>query len=83
MVQFIENYFPLKSQEKINDEIAEAFAKFETNEDYVITKADFRDILTKLGDEPLTESEADAILACLDQDSDKVHVAGAYITCTY
>lgn len=76
IVEFIEQCVPLKSQDKINDEIAEAFAKFETCEDFVISKADFRDILTKLGDEPLTESEADSIIDSLDQSTDKVNISG-------
>lgn len=71
---FVEQFVHLKSQETINEEIAEAFAKFDTNENFVITKADFREILTKLGDEPLTPAQADKILASLDPSSDTVNI---------
>ncbi|KAL4230335.1 Troponin C [Mactra antiquata] len=71
---FIEQFVPLKSQARINEEIAEAFAKFDTNENFVISKANFHEILTKLGDEPLTKQQADMIMGCLDQTSDNVDI---------
>ncbi|XP_045205689.1 troponin C, isoallergen Bla g 6.0301-like [Mercenaria mercenaria] len=71
---FIEQFVHLKSQEAINEEIAGAFAKFDTNEDFVITKADFREILTKLGDEPLSNAQADMIIEGLASDSENVKV---------
>ncbi|WAQ99686.1 CALL3-like protein, partial [Mya arenaria] len=72
---FIESHVPLKSQNTINDDIAEAFAKFDTNDAFVITKADFREILTQLGNERLTDAEAEAILDCLDKSSEHVNVS--------
>lgn len=72
---FIEKFVPIKSQEKINNEIAEAFAKFDTNDNFVISKADFKEILTKIGDEPLTEAEVNTIMECLDQNSDHLNVS--------
>ncbi|XP_060586359.1 calmodulin-like protein 3 [Ruditapes philippinarum] len=71
---FVEQFVHLKSQESINEEIAEAFAKFDTNDGFVITKADFREILTKLGDEPLSNAQADKIIESLETDSENVNV---------
>lgn len=73
---FVEQFVTLKSQETINEEIAEAFAKFETSEDFVISKADFREILTKLGDEPLSKAQAEMIIGCLDSKSENVNISG-------
>ncbi|KAH3841850.1 troponin C, skeletal muscle-like [Dreissena polymorpha] len=75
IADFIEQRVSLKSQMAINEDIAEAFAKFDTNDQFVISKVDFREILTKLGDEPLTEAEAASIIECLDKSSDKVKVS--------
>jgi hypothetical protein len=73
---FVEQFVHLKSQESINEEIAEAFAKFDTNDGFVITKADFREILTILGDEPLSNAQADKIIESLGTDSENVNVPG-------
>ena len=58
-----------------------AFEKFDTNKNFLIDKDEFRHILTSdvMGDEPLTEAEADELLANLDVDGDgQLNITGSY-----
>ena len=58
-----------------------AFEKFDTNKNFLIDKDEFRHILTSdaMGDEPLTEAEADELLASLDVDGDgQLNITGSY-----
>ena len=49
-----------------------AFEKFDTNKNFLISKDEFRHVLTSesMGDEPLTDQEADELLSNLDVDGD-------------
>ena len=78
-VQFVEDHVPIKTPEEIDTELINAFEKFDSNKNHLIDKDEFRLILTSstMGDEPLTETEADELLAQLDVDGDgQLNVTG-------
>ena len=69
----MEEHVPIKTPKDIDNELIAAFEKFDTNKNFLINKDEFRHILTSdtMGDEPLTEEEADELLANLDVDGDE------------
>ena len=71
-VKFVEDNVHIKSPEDIDKELMAAFEKFDTNKNFLISKDEFRHIMTSdnMGDEPLTEEEADELLGNLDVDGD-------------
>lgn len=78
-VQFVVDHVPIKTPEEIDKELISAFEKFDSNKNFLIDKDEFRLILTSetMGDEPLTEAEADELLANLDVDGDgQLNVTG-------
>ena len=79
IAEFVEVNVPLKSKATINDEIAEAFAKFNSEENDLISQAEFREILTQLGHEPLTDREADIVINSLNKRrNERLNVDGQY-----
>lgn len=74
LYEFIERYIPIKSSEEIDQELMDAFDKFNEDRDFRISKEEFKKIMTKLGEEPLTESDADALIQSLSN----IEEAGRY-----
>ncbi|KAH3841855.1 troponin C, skeletal muscle-like [Dreissena polymorpha] len=63
--RFVERRVPLKTPSQIDQELMEAFEKFDDDGDFTISKEEFRKVMTRLGNEPLTEQDADALLESL------------------
>ena len=92
-VKFVEENVHIKSPEDIDKELMAAFEKFDTNKNFLISKDEFHHIMMSdnMGDEPLTEEEADELLGNLDVDGDgqlniignncRVHVLCISLSC--
>ncbi|XP_045205688.1 centrin-2-like [Mercenaria mercenaria] len=64
-LEYVEQRIPIKSQEEIDKELMDAFEKFNDDRDFLISKEEFKKVMTKLGDEPLTEGDAEYLLESL------------------
>lgn len=76
--EFVERKVTIKSEEEIDKELMDAFEKFNEGNDFLISKEEFRKVMTKLGDEPLSEGDADTLLESLKtiENNGMLNVAG-------
>ncbi|XP_060586360.1 uncharacterized protein LOC132742085 [Ruditapes philippinarum] len=64
-IEFVEQHIPFKTKEEIDKELTEAFEKFRDDRDLSISKEEFQKVMTKLGDEPLTDGDAETLIESL------------------
>jgi Ca2+-binding EF-hand superfamily protein len=77
-IEFVEQHIPFKTKEEIDKELTEAFEKFRDDRDLSISKEEFQKVMTKLGDEPLTDGDAETLIESLKniENSGKYNVTG-------
>ncbi|KAL4230334.1 hypothetical protein ACF0H5_010717 [Mactra antiquata] len=76
LYEFVEQNIKMKTPEQIDKELASAFEKFKDGKDPCISKEELRKVMTKFGDEPLTEKDADTLIDTLKD----IENAGRYNT---